>query len=381
MAIGDIIKVKATFEFDTTYCLRPYMIHIAGNVYAIIYTGTSPLKDGKLITVNIIDGVISEPANNTLTFETTYCDYPVMIHVADDTYCLLYEGPDFDTYLRTFTIADDGQITPGELDNQDRSTTVEFLSIQYVSPGIFVFLELYGGGTSLPITWGIAANGDIDAELTSFKDLGSCDPSPSLLVTIAGRIYAYACSKESYSQGWVQTFSVDVDGTVNAITDDLKFEAVGCLAPTLFHVAGNVYAAAYLFGADSGKVTTFTIEDDGQVGASDINSYVFETVACNSLHVAQVAADMFAIAYDGPVGDGFIKTIKIDNAGQITQSVQSELEFDTADGHTPRIFHTTGNYYAVVYQGPDYDGFLKTIEITSSVPALNHSELIMGIGP
>ena len=47
-------------------------------------------------------------------------------------------------------------------------------------------------------------------------------------------------------------------------------------------------------------------------------------------------------------------------------SVLNTLEFDTADCLTPMATHLDGNYYAVVYQSSDGDGWLRTFSISTA---------------
>ena len=74
---------------------------------------------------------------------------------------------------------------------------------------------------------------------------------------------------------------------------------------------------------------------------------------------------MYAIAYAGNGDDGFLKTVTIATDGQITDPLIDTLEFDTSKGKTPNIIPISG-VYAIAYAGDGDDGFLKTIEITTS---------------
>lgn len=80
-----------TFEFDTTLGVFPDIVHVSGNVYAIAYQGT--LTHGISITVDISDaGEISEPAIDTLEFAGVYCANPSLIHVSGNIYAVAYRG-------------------------------------------------------------------------------------------------------------------------------------------------------------------------------------------------------------------------------------------------------------------------------------------------
>ena len=52
--------------------------------------------------------------------------------------------------------------------------------------------------------------------------------------------------------------------------------------------------------------------------------------------------------------------------GQITDTVIDTLEFDTVKGKNPNVISISSNVFAIAYEGDGGDGFLKTIEITGS---------------
>ena len=79
-----------------------------------------------------------------------------------------------------------------------------------------------------------------------------------------------------------------------------------------------------------------------------------------------ISGNVYAIAYAGDGDDGFLKTAEIAASGQITNTVIDTLEFDTLKGATPNIIPISGNVYAIAYAGDGDDGFLKTVEITTS---------------
>ena len=81
--------------------------------------------------------------------------------------------------------------------------------------------------------------------------------------------------------------------------------------------------------------------------------------------VVQISAVVFAIAYEGNNGDGFVTTVEITAAGQITDAAIDTLEFDPADGHEPVIVSAGGDTFALAYRGPADDGFFSTIQIDS----------------
>ncbi|GAJ14229.1 unnamed protein product, partial [marine sediment metagenome] len=78
-----------------------------------------------------------------------------------------------------------------------------------------------------------------------------------------------------------------------------------------------------------------------------------------------VDGDVYAIAYSGPDYDGFLKTVSISSDGSIGAVIDT-LEFDPVLCHETDIIHVAGDVYAIAYRGPDQHGFLKTVSISSA---------------
>lgn len=381
MAIGDINKIKDTLDFDTTYCDYPYIIHVAGNVYLIIYTSSSNNLSGTIATIEIIDGMIKDTVIDSYQFVANGCLYPKIIHIAGTTYCATYRGAGTDVYFMTFTITDTGQITKQEIDDATYATATWFMDIQKVATGIYLHVHQYASVLTSAITWSIAANGTLGASRIDGVDMAVSDPAISNLLTISPGVFAFCFSSGGYDLGHVKTFPVSGLGVIGAEKDILQFDDTYCRQPHLFHVADDVYAAVYDYTGPTGKIVTFTIASDGTISDSIIDFYVFETGTYHYSSVAQVATDVFVVAYTGPDTDGWLKSVKIAANGQITEPFISSFEFDTDKGETPWILFTQKRYYAIAYNGPDSHGFLKTAQISTPGGGLPHTELIIGTGP
>jgi len=81
--------------------------------------------------------------------------------------------------------------------------------------------------------------------------------------------------------------------------------------------------------------------------------------------IIHVSGDIYAIAYDCDADEGYLATVEIAGNGQIANAIIDTLEFDSVSGKHPDIIHVSGDVYAIAYEGSDYDGFLKTVEIES----------------
>ncbi|MCK5712706.1 MAG: hypothetical protein KAI25_08330, partial [Hyphomicrobiaceae bacterium] len=155
-------------------------------------------------------------------------------------------------------------------------------------------------------------------------------------------------------------------GTItDTVINTLEFAIDDGDYPHVINVLGDVYAIVYQGFEGDGFLKTVTISADGTI-ISAIESQEFDTADCVSPRIINVSGDVYAIVYEGVDLDGYIKTVTISDAGDITDTVIDTLEFDAADGVAPYIINVSGDVYAIVYRGVDLDGYIKTVEISST---------------
>ena len=124
-----------------------------------------------------------------------------------------------------------------------------------------------------------------------------------------------------------------------------------------------------LYDINGTAVSTSQSDNTADLNASFMNPIVnFEFNGSNArfnsmLHIAN---DIYAIAYEGANNKATITTIKITNAGSVTNSsfVATE-EHDDNDGEYNQLVHLTGNKYVLFYNGAADDGFAKVFKITA----------------
>jgi len=115
MPAGDIGAIVDTLEFDTINCLNPSMLHISGTVYVIAYVGN--LSYGTIKTFNIAaDGALEAAAIDSFIFLSAVTSQPKIVHVSGNVYAIVYGGVDGDGFVSTVTIAADGTITAAVID-------------------------------------------------------------------------------------------------------------------------------------------------------------------------------------------------------------------------------------------------------------------------
>ena len=299
-----------TIEFDTLNGETPDIIPVSGDVYAIAYEGNS--SDGFLKTVTIaIDGQIADAVIDSLEFDTSQGREPNIVAIAGDVYAIAYRGPGDDGFLKTVTIATDGQITDSVID------TFEFDVQQGREPHI---------------------------------------------IPISGDVYAVAYRGRN-DDGFLKTVTIASDGTIaNSVIDTLEYDTSNGEEPDILPISGDVYAIAYRGSDDDGNLTTVTIATDGSITNSVIDTLEFDAVRGTAPDIISIQDDVYAIAYEGSGSDGWLATVTIATDGQITDPVIDTSEFDTSNGEDPIIIPVSG-VYAIAYEGSGSLVLLQTLQI------------------
>ena len=246
------------------------------------------------------------------------------------------------------------------------------LAEAFTNPGDEVSYQLGEAVNGLTTTVTITANatpsggtpGEIaNAVIDSFNFDNAATASPNI-IRVSGNTYAIAHTGAN-SDGFVTTLQITPGGDIGtSIIDTLEFDTSDGLFPAIIPVSGTTYAIAYQGPGNNGYIKTVSITAAGDVGNSVIDSLEFDATNGREPAIIKVADGIFAIAYRGPANDGFIITVSIAGSGDIGNSVIDTLEYDTADGYQPDIIHVAGNVYAIAYQGPGSDGYIKTVSIT-----------------
>jgi len=155
------------------------------------------------------------------------------------------------------------------------------------------------------------------------------------------------------------------EGDIGAVLGNLEFDDVDGAAPEILHVAGIVYAVAYGGPLGAGWIKTVTISADGAtVALVDGGSLEFDAVG-SMVDFIHVTGHVFAVAYRGPDDDGWIKTVTISDDGATIALAGGSLEFDNAYCQWPCIIHVGGTVYAIAYEAFAYDGTIKAITISA----------------
>jgi len=324
--------------------------------------------------------VYTVTVNDTLEFDTDEGRTPSITPVSGDVYAIAYDGeagPGSVGYLKTVQITSSGNITDTVID------TLEFDAVKGKTPDIInisgdIYAIAYAGDgdDGLLKTVEIAASGNITDTVIDeleFDTLKGLEPS---IIPISGDIYAIAYAGDG-DDGFLKTVEIAANGQItNTVIGTLEFDAVKGKTPDIINVSGDVYAVAYAGPDDDGFLKTVQIASSGQIINTVIDTLEFDTDAGKTPVITNVSGDVYAIVYNGKDDDGFLKTVDITDDGNILDTVTNTPEFDPEKGKELDIIHISGDVYAIAYAGRDDDGFLKTVDLVAG-SAIEHTTVFI----
>jgi hypothetical protein len=252
-------------------------------------------------------------------------------------------------------------LTKGELAEQftqsgDEVTYQLGESINNLTVSITVTANATGGGSAGDIA-------DTIIDTLEFDNANGYEPS---IINVYGEVFAIAYRGTS-GDGFLKTISINADGEIeNSVIDTLEFDNANSYEPCIIHVSGNIYAIAYRGSGNDGFLKTVSIDASGYIGNSAIDTLEFDNSNGYEPSIINVSGNVYAIAYRGSGNDGFLKTVSIDASGYIGNSAMDTLEFDTANGYEPSVTKVSENIYVIAYRGTGNGGYLKTVTIDAN---------------
>jgi hypothetical protein len=242
----------------------------------------------------------------------------------------------------------------------------EDCSLLHVTGDIYAIAYRGPDNDGFVCTVDIDTSGNIGAAVIDSLEFDPLNGYYPDLIHVAGEVYAIAY-RGADNYGNVCTFTIDNSGNIGASTiDSLVFDSTLVEFPSFIHIYSDICAIAYKGSLSRGRVVTVDIDSSGNIGAAIIDSLYFDGTNCSDPDIVHVNGDIYAIAYCGTDNDGFVCTVDIDNSGNIGSSTVDSLEFDNQNCNTPSLLHVTGDIYAIAYNGFDSDGFVCTVDIDNS---------------
>ncbi len=322
-----------SLEFDTSNGREPDLVHVSGQIYAIAYRGDS--SDGYIATVQInADGTIENSVIDTYEFDSSACYYPEIIHISGTVFAIAYESNGNQGYITTVEINADGTIQDSIVDSYRFDSNGAEPAIIQISSDVYAVAYSGGGSDGFLKTLQIATDGSISTTaLDSLEfDTTACD-FPDI-IHIADDIYAISYVR-SWWTGQVSTIQITDSGDItNSVIDTYEFESSDAQYVDIEHVNQDIYAIAYLAQGDDGLIKTLQIQSDGSITPSILDSFEYDSQTAFYPSLLQIHDGTFAVAYTNQEWEGAIKTFSIDTLRGIYKLGAYGLDFNstTASG-------------------------------------------------
>lgn len=372
MSKGDIGSVVDTLEFDTADGTAPNVIHVVGDVYCVVYVGSSTTGIAATFTIDK-DGNIGAAVLDTLTFEATTCLTPRIKYRGADVFIVVYEGVGQDGFLKTFTISSSGifsaVLSTFEYDTA-RGSEPDLIQI---SGSVWCVAYSGDGADGFLATVTIDAAGTITGSTLDTLEFDTTFAAGIHILNVSGDIWVVTYRRAGSSNLGIITIDIDSAGTIAAAaTDSANFRPTGATffpkdLGQLVRVGtvgtDAIYALVYIEQApgNDGFVVTFGVTAAGTIDTSDLDSFEFDTVSANTGTLLGISGSLYAI-----LDDDNIRTVNISSSGVIGPQLAT-LQYDSAPGSSPHaiLVVDSKDIVAIVFTGADSDGFVKTVAVTT----------------
>lgn len=379
MAIGDIVPIAT--HTVTSKGDHQNIIHINGNVYAIVYDGNDS-SYGWISTVSISDDGTTINNLHSFAFQGTPGREgykPDIIHISNHVYAITYTD-DWRTWVVTVHISDDGLTIYNINMKQIDGLGGTYNRIYHVSGNVYAITHQGEDADGWISTISISYNGLTISNISRIQfieSLGSDRVIP-VMIHISGNVYAISCGKyisSSNYRGYIITLNITPAGNLSLIASyNFNGHTPYRIYSRIINVYGNVYAIAYDSSDSKGRLLTIHISDNGASIYSIASVQIDKAVYLGSQpDILCILPNVYAISYRGTGFDGWLTTYNISDDGVTLTKLMSE-RFNTMNCWHSDITHIDGNVYAVAYEGGwDYHNLVTTMGvITSEPPAARH---------
>jgi len=381
MPIGEIIRILDTHIFDAALGHYPAIQQIDEDLHCIAYAGAD--EDGWARTVNITPaGIISEPPSNTLEFDATTAAYSKACVRPPNILCNFYRSQDLDRYCEAIIVNADGTL------EQHANNSVAFALSNYTfgpplhrAGDIVAIAYSHLDGTAHVCTVTVSDEGQVTDPPTSDLATTAIVQGYPSLAHVKDNVHVLMY-QDGGNNGYAISVNISEAGAVTATGQpNTLIAAQYNWNNNLIKIKDNTFICVHHGPTTTGVAAVFQCSDAGLITVPTNNIYEFEDTSCDAPWALRITDEVFAVAYTGQGGDGFLKTIKCQVGSAATWTAISTLEFDTGHCDDPVIIKRGPGVYTLCYNGPSDAGTLKTVEILDPQFALGHTELLMGIGP
>lgn len=382
MPIGDFGDVLGSVTFAQWESQPPTLRKRTNNV-ALLLTLAVGTGHAYLRSLAINDaGQIDPTPIDTLQLDLATCRDMGLIHFLDDVFAVYANDHMANGLLWTAGCDEDGEITDAKIDFLVLGTASNTTRrSDLIKPHDGVLLP----GASRPI-------GGLDLQTVAITDAGLMPdsvtesmalPIPPRIQTLrqgAGdRIIDLVSYAESY---YIYSFTCTGAGVLPVgVTDSWDLIPGATDHNSLCKISDTVFAVFVKDNDNTLQIHTFSIQPNGNINKSWIDSEHVESVAGIHLHMMEMGAGYFVLAYVMAAPNWRLKTYFIAADGTIQDGQLDSKDLATGNRGNPWLEHLNGNIWTLTYEDAMESVRVDTIEIGMPGAARPHNELTMGTGP
>ena len=316
-ASGEISGIDS-YEYQTTSGDFARLLHVSGDVY-IVSGG-----DDYIYTVKISDtGVITKTPEDSQLIDSGSTRWHNLLHVAGNVYAVIWYHYSADETVRTYTISDAGAI---EYTEQTYSPSIDSHAPSWVgkvTDNVFFSIRLTDWGGFSVTTYGISDAGVItipylDNQAFAIPGVGhGANHGETQVVEITSNIFAMTHQDDEVG-ATVATFQINDNGTIeSSLLDSLLFYAGYqdiSRAHIVYYGSGDVYFIMYRGVDGDGFAYLVEITSAGAISTYSPcgeTEFEFEDSDFNYMSALSPNNGWFPVFYCGPDSDGWVKTIEV----------------------------------------------------------------------
>lgn len=381
MADGDITGLLKLYEFADQDILTPQIVHVHGDIYAIACEVAD--NDGWIFTVEADQAGTKPTAIETSAeFEAGEANGIFFMHITGNVFAVLTRIDYTELRLRTISISNDGQTITNIATRNVGAPNSDYFSMCLVQDIMYaVAYSVAGTQAGIVKTFEIDSDGAISVEKGSYT-FDATYGDFCVVLNVSATKCAIAYTKNATTK-MVTTVSINAAGAISdvaggpiTITTGSSWSELG-----FSRTVDNAFVVAFKDGAADGWLKSILIDSDGVMTDPAKANLEYDEAEGSAPYIIPIGLGLCAMVYASAVNDGKVCTFTVDNEGNITEPSVHNLTFDITMGKSPHIVHAAGDTYAVVYKGPEVDGWFRSLGIeTPAIEGAPKHLTMMGIG-
>lgn len=382
MPLGDIVQVLSTKNFPV-YNNQPATLRKRNKNYVLLCAPLPDLEKAAIRSIYINDsGIINDSHTDFLSFGPTSGRDMGLIHWHGNIFAVISNDQTGAQHLWTVSCDSTGVIPDSTEDYLEVWAASNYnlrTNLLKIHNTILVIGQPKAITPNMVQTVQISGAGHMGDEHADGMDLPE-QPRTQRLRHGPGNIIVELFRDDSVTH--VVTYTCTGTGLLPAeVDDDWIIPVLTGDHMALCQVSETVYAI-FIQQADlTGQIHTFSINPNGTINKSYLDSEKIETELVGYLEMIEMGQGYFLLGYRFSSTILRIKTYYISETGTIQDGHIGTGDISINNALNPSFEHLNGDIWTIIYSSPDTTLNLDTFEIVTPIAGVPHHEMIMGMGP